>query len=113
MRNLSDRNYIRTALRLMVRCFSARDHKAIRSILLKANQADTKLIPPSAATNQRHSIIMNRYANNPSCGPRDDTFSFDKRPSAVVAYVSFAGSVFFTFPAASALATSDLPLPLF
>ena len=56
---------------------------------------------------------MNRYANNPSCGPRDDTFSFDKRPSAVVAYVSFAGSVFFTFAAASALATSDLPLPLF
>ncbi len=81
--------------------------------MLKANQADTKLIPLSAATNQRHSIIINRYANNPSCVPHDYTFSCDKRPSAVVAYVAFAGSVFFTFAAASALATSDLPLPLF
>ena len=81
--------------------------------MLKANQADTKLIPLSAATNQRHSIIINRYANNPSCVPHDYTFSCDKRPSAAVAYVAFAGSVFFTFAAASALATSDLPLPLF
>ena len=57
--------------------------------------------------------IMNYCANNPSYRACNDRASQGKRRSAVVAYVAFAGSVLFTLAAASALVTSDLPLPLF
>jgi len=56
---------------------------------------------------------MNRCAKNPSCDPRDDLFGLEKRQSAFVAYVAFAGAIIFTLAAASTLVTSDLPLPLF
>ena len=65
----------------------------------------------SADPNQ--SPTMNCCANHPSSLQRDEDLSQDKRRSRVVAYVAFAGSVIFTLAAASALVTSDLPLPLF
>lgn len=64
-------------------------------------------------TNQLHSITMNRCANHLLRGLRKDHSSCDKRASLVGAVVAFAGSVIFTLAAASALATGDLPLPLF
>jgi hypothetical protein len=57
--------------------------------------------------------IMNCCINDPSSLPSEDHLSPDRRGSPVVAYVAFAGSVLFTLAAASALATGDLPLPLF
>lgn len=66
-----------------------------------------------AATYPLHLFIMICCANNPSCSPFDGTRLRHKRPSAVVSYVAFSGSVIFTLAAAAALVTSDLPLPLF
>ena len=56
---------------------------------------------------------MNRCTNLPSPGLIEDHLLRNKRPSALVSYVAFAGSVIFTLAAASALAASDLPLPVF
>ena len=56
---------------------------------------------------------MNRCANISSRGPLDDRLARNKRASSLGSYAAFAGSVIFTLAAASALVTSDLPLPLF
>jgi hypothetical protein len=63
-------------------------------------------------TSPNNLSTMNFCANHPSSLSRGEHRSPDKRRSQVVAYVAFAGSVLFTLAAASALITSDLPLPL-
>jgi hypothetical protein len=64
-------------------------------------------------TSPNNLSIMNFCANRSSSLHRGHRFLRDKRRSQVVAYVAFAGSVLLTLAAASALITSDLPLPLF
>lgn len=63
-------------------------------------------------TSPNNLSIMNCCATHPSSLQRDENRSPDQRRSEVSAYVAFAGSVLFTLAAASALITSDLPLPL-
>jgi hypothetical protein len=66
-----------------------------------------------AFTSPNHLSIMNCCANQLPSRRSDEYLPQDKSKSQVVAYVAFAGSVIFTLAAASALVTSDLPLPLF
>jgi hypothetical protein len=76
--------------------------------------APTLALPvPVFCQTQTSPPIMNCCANNPSSLQRNGNYLRDKRRSQVLAYVAFVCSVIFTLAAASALVTSDLPLPLF
>jgi hypothetical protein len=70
------------------------------------------LVSSRLSAERNHQPIMNRCANQLSSLQPDENPSQGIRRSRVEAYVAFAGSVVFTLAAASALVTSDLPLPL-
>ena len=55
------------------------------------------------------SCYINESSHEPGVAPPDH----GKRRSPLLAYAAFVGAVLFTLAAASALVTSDLPLPLF